>query len=1041
MNLPRFSVHNPVAANLLMWAVLLSGVYYWFTMLREFFPNIEPEQVYIKVLYPGATPEEVEKTVTRKIEREIEDVRDVKKIESQIVEGFTLIVVSMERGADRTRVINDLRGEIDKVKPELPADAEDPEIVEVRPFIPVIAVVIFGDVAEETLRREAITVKEDFMAMPEISQVVLIGMRKKEIWVEVRLERLEEFGLTFEEVGRALAQANLDVPGGQLKSRTGNIRVRTMGESDRARVIEQIVVKSRPDGTAIRLSDVAQVRETFEDKIEKGRYAQKNACSLTIFKAPEQDALKIAKTVKAYVARNPTRLGGALQLKTKTDLSRYITQRLDLMFRNAKSGFILVVICLAMFLDLRVALWVAWGVPTALLGSFVVMHFWGLTINLMSLFAIILVLGMLVDDAIVVGENVYTKMQQGIPLYDAAIDGANEVAMPVVASVTTTIAAFIPLMFIEGMTGKFLAVLPVVVIAALTVSMLEAFLILPAHLAHRHDFHVAQRFPRFAAFADRVARFRDNLIEVKMAGVLEIFLRILLRWRYATVAGVIGFAIFVAGLVAADIIPFVLFPKIDAENVSINLEMVAGTSEEITMQVVAELEQMALSYPEVDSVISIMGASFSDRGQDTNADPATVGQVNLEMVTSETREVAKQRNTLQVINDMRRKATKITGIKKLEFISQSGGPSGGDIELRVQAEDLAMLARAVPYLREEIRKYEGVTEIEDNLKQGKQEIQVRLKDSAATLGLSTRTIALQVRHALFGFEAQRLQEETEEVRVRVILPETARRNMASLSLLRITTPTGARVPLDEVAELTTARGYATLSRADGKRAVTIKAQVDEERGNVSQITEDLVKRFADIGSQFPGVTLAFEGRRKEARESLGSLAIGFPAALLMIYAILAVLFRSYTQPIIIMTAIPYSFVGVVLGHWFMNYPVTLMSLIGMVALAGVVVNDSLVMVDFINRMRAADKPLFEVVVAASKSRLRAILLTSVTTIFGLAPLMFETSLQARFLIPMAISLVYGLGFATILTLIVIPALYLMLEDFHKCTRWFFTGKW
>jgi multidrug efflux pump subunit AcrB len=1039
MNLPRLSVQNPVAANLLMWGIVVAGLYYWFAMLREFFPNVEPEQIVITIPYPGATPEEVEKTITRKVEQKIDALRDVKKVESLVVEGVTAMTVTLEQGADRTRALNDLRSEIDKVRPELPDDVEEPELIEVRPFIPVIAVVLYGDVAEENLRREAIAVKDDLLNLPGISEILTSGIRKREIWIEVRTEKLEEFGLTFEQVGRAMAQANLDLSGGQLKSKFGNIRVRTLGENNRASVIQEIIVYSRPDGTTLRLKDIAYVRDTFEDKVERGHFARKHACTITIFKAPEQDTLKIAAQVKEYAAKNPTRLNGAVRLQTITDLSRYIVERLQLMTSNAKSGFILVVLALALFLDLRVALWVAAGVPTSLLGAFVVMYWMGVTINLMSLFAIILVLGMLVDDAIVVGENIYTKMQQGMPPLEAAVEGANEVAMPVIAAMATTVAAFLPLSFIEGRMGAFLAVLPLVVIAALIVSLFEAFAILPAHLGHRRQFKLS--LPVLGVMAKKFAHFRDVVMEQAMSNFTEKMLRFFLRWRYATLAGVIGFSLAVLGLVAADIIPFVLFPKIDAETILVRLEMVAGTSETVTEDTLARLEQMITEFPEVKSVFAVVGIAFSERGREAAADPATVGQISLELLTAETREARGLRNSVTVINEMRRRAGNILGVKKLEFAAQSGGPGGADIEVRVRGDNFDTLIQAAAYVRSEVGTYPGITELDDDLKQGKQELQLRMKDSAYALGLSTRTLALQVRHALFGFEAQKIQEETEELKIRVLLPEGSRHNIASLARLRIATPNGARVPLQEVADLAISRGYATLSRVDGKRAVTVRAQVDETIGNVSQITSELEKRLADIGARFAGISVSFEGQRKETRESLGSLAIGFPAALLLIYMILAVLFHSYTQPIIIMMAIPYSLIGVIIGHWMLDYPLTLMSLIGCVALSGVVVNDSLVLVDFINRLRGRGTVIFDAVIIASRGRLRAILLTSITTVFGLLPLMFQKSLQAKFLIPMAIALVFGLSFSTILTLFVIPALYLMLDDFHRVMRWLWTGKW
>ena len=1076
MNLPRFSVKNPVAVNLLMWLIIAGGIYYWLTLVREFFPNMEPDQVFVSVPYPGATPEEVEKSVTRRIEREIDDIDGIEEISSQILEGATVVAITLDEGTDVESFLNDLRGEIDKVRPELPVDAEDPEITEVRPFVPVISIVLYGDVSEERIREEARKVRDDLMDLAEISQAVISGIREREIRVEVQPEKLEEFGLTFQLVGAAVAEGNLDVPGGQLKSPLGNIRVRTLGEKDRARQLENLIIRSRPDGSAVRLKDVADVKEAFEDKVEQGRFAGKRACSVTVFKAPEEDALKISSKVKSYVAENSARLSGAIHLTTTTDLSRFISQRLDLMIRNAGFGLILVIIALAFFLNLRVAFWVAFGLPTAFLGTFIVMRVMGVSINLISLFGLIVVLGLIVDDAIVVGERIFTRLRTGEPPLEAAEKGARDVTMPVIAAVLTTVVAFLPLAFMEGRIGAFLGVLPMVVIAALSMSLVECFFILPCHLAHRRAVKEQKSPGVLRRFYDWVGESKHHLLEEAFPRIFKAVLSFTLRWRYATIAAAIGFSMMVAGLVAGGIVPYVLIQDVDAESLSINLEMTSGTPEERTTDVISQLEQIVLNYPEVKSVFSVIGTSFSERGRETAADPATVGQLNIELKPADHREALKMRTSEEIINDMRRKTAGIHGVRKLAFEAHSGGPGGADIVIRVRGDDLPTVARAVAFVRDVLSSYEGVVEIEDDLKIGKREVRLELLESARALGLTTRGLALQIRHAFFGFEAQKIQEEDEEVTVRVLLPEGARKKLSDLSRVRIAAPSGSRIPLDEVAAVSTARGYSSLSRVDGKRTSTIRANIEETRANVSELTSSLTRRlgmlmpstegpppmvqfFQDfkiarsgeppkepeaiqgLKERFPGVSITFEGSRKETRESVGSLMIGFPIALFLIYVLIAILFRSYTQPAIIMMAIPYSLVGAVLGHFLMGYPFTILSLIGAVALAGIVVNDSLILVDYVNRLRREGKTTWESVVEGAGTRLRAIVLTSVTTVFGLAPLMLERSFQAQFLIPMAISIVFGVAFATVLTLVVVPCFYLVFEDVRSSLKWLFTGKW
>jgi hydrophobic/amphiphilic exporter-1 (mainly G- bacteria), HAE1 family len=1024
-----------------MWFIVIAGIYWWFHLVREFFPNAESEMVFITVPYPGATPEEVEKSVTRRIEREIENVDEVDEIISRVLEGVTVIQVSLEEGADRQRVLNDLRSEIDKVKPDLPDGAEDPEIKEMRPTLPVVGVVIFGDVSETDLREAAKDLEDDLLDLPGITEVVLSGVRAPEIWAEVRPEMLEEHGITFEEVGRAMRGANLDLPGGQLKSDQGNIRVRTIGEQNRAREIESLVVTSRADGTAVRLRDLAWVRETFEDRVERGRYAGKPAALVTVFKTPEQDAIQISTAVKKFVADHPDRLGGALSLEVTTDLARFIEQRLDLMKRNARLGIILVLIALAFFLDLRVAFWVGMGLAIAFLGTFVLMHAMDASINLISLFGLIVVLGLIVDDAIVIGENFYTKLGEGLSPHDAAIEGTNEVAMPVLAAVLTTIAAFLPLMFLGGMVGTFLGVLPVVVIAALGVSLVEAFIILPSHLGHQRirDPNRPRRFPGLNALGQRLRTRQRRFIEGQLADLYERCLRFVLRWRYPSIAAAFAISAAAAGLVVSGIVPFVLLQDTDAETVSITLEMAAGTPEKGTLDVISRIERMALSSPETRTVFATIGSAFDDRGRVTPADPATVGQLVIELVPAEERENTGQRNSKRLVADWRAQTAQIPGVARLNIRSRGGGPRGTDIEIRVRADDLDLAHRAAGYIQELLADYEGVSEIEDDLTEGKLEVRLRLLDTARSLGLTTSDLAVQVRHALFGFEVQDLQGEDEEITVRAVLPEAARREIGDLGRFRLKTSSGARVPLSEVADLTTERGYSSLVRVDGKRAVSVTAEVDDDVANSEKITSELAEKLTGIGRRFPGVTVSFEGQKKETMESIGSLKLLFPVALLIIYALLATLFRSYTQPVVVMAAIPYAFVGAILGHLVMGYPFTILSMIGGVALAGIVVNDSLILVDFINRRRREGIPLLEAVVQGGRARLRPILLTSITTIFGIGPLMLEKSFQAQFLIPMAVSIVFGLALATLLTLVLLPTIYLVFEDIRGVFRFIFTG--
>ena len=1047
MSLPRFSVRNPVAVNLLMVGILVGGAIASLGLVREFFPKIETEQIVITVFYPGATPDEIERTVTRLVEREIEGIDGIKEIRSRVFEGVTLISAELETGVDRERVLSEMRGEIDKVKPDLPDDAEEPEIVEARPFIPAIAVVAYGDVDELLLHDVAQEIEDDLLRFSVITEVLVTGSRDREFVIEVRPDLLEEHRITLEDVGRALGALNRDVPGGQLKGSLSNIRVRTVGERRIPRELESQVVLTGATGRAITLGELARVRPAFEDKVERGRFRGKRGVSINVFKAPEQDAIKIAQTVRDYVAENPSRLGGAVQLETTTDLSNIIEQRLNLMQRNATAGLILVLLTLAVFLELRVALWVAVGLAVSFMGTFILMAAFDQSINLISLFGLIVVLGLIVDDAIVIGENIFRRQREGMEPHLAAIKGAGEVALPVIGAVLTTIFAFLPLMFIEGRIGSFLGVLPVVVIFALGVSLLEGFVILPGHLAHkgsRLGTWLGGPLGPLVRGLGRWGEARHWLFERALPNLLERQLRFLLRWRYVSIAFAVVLLLGAIGLVRGGQVPFVLLQDVDAETVTVKLEMAAGTPEAETERTLAVVEALFLDQPEVRSVFSVIGTSFSERGQETPSDPAVVGQSTIELYPAGEREGKGQRTSTTMIADLRRQTRSLPGVRRLSYTSQGGGPQGADLELRLSGDDLATLAKATRHARKVMDDYDGVDEIYDDLELGKLEARIGLREDARMLGLTTVGVANQLRHALFGYEVQDLQIGNEEVTVRVMLPEAERRALVDLGTMRLASPAGKRVPLEEAATIGTERGYASIVRVDGRRSATIRASVDEGEGrtvNVAQITRALQDDLADIGERFPGVELAFEGRKKETNESLGSLRILFPIALGAIFCIIAMLFRSYVQPIVVMSIIPFSMVGAILGHLIMGFPVTILSMIGLVALAGIVVNDGLILVDLANRFRRRGMEATEAVVQASRGRMRPILLTSITTCVGLAPLMLETSFQAQFLIPMAISIVFGLAFATGLILALLPMFYLVLEDIRAGLRWIATGRW
>ena len=1032
MSLPSFAVHNTVAANLLMVAILLVGTAAAAFSVREFFPTFDTDQITITVVYPGGTPEETDLLVTRQIERTLGGLDGVDEVTSTVLEGISRTNVKVLEGADSEVVLGEVRTRVDQVVPQLPEIAEEPVVDRVRPYIPVITVVVYGDSGEGAVHSAALSIRDDLLKESGISRVVTMGLRDREILVTVDPLKLEEWGLTFSQVGQLLAARNADVPGGQLETDRGNLRVRLSSQSDEVESLKKLVILGGSTGRRVLLQDIATVAAGFEDRIQGGRFKGKRAAFLTVFKSPEQDALAIAGATKKYVESHRTAFGAGIQLDTVTDLARLIQQRLDLLTDNGLQGLILVLLALALFLDLRVAFWVALGLPVSFLGTLILMKALGVSINMISMFGLIVVLGLIVDDAIVIAENIFQKIREGMPGKQAAIEGANQVLMPVTAAVTTTIAAFTPLGFIGGRVGTFLKELPLVVICALVVSLIEAFIILPAHLCHGAP-NLKKR-KGILGVLQRFGEWRLRFFETTLPDFAGYFIALGTRFRYVTLALLVALTIGASGILAGGIVPFVLLQETDAESIQINLEMAAGTLENQTEAVVDQIEALIAKQPETRKVFTVLGSSLSDEGPELAADPATIAQITVELMPSEERQATGGRSSQELSDDLRRLTQGIPGVSRLRVASQSGGPSGRDLELRLRGEDPEILVAALHDVEEQARSFDGLT-VETDLNLGKLEAHIKPRPIIDAMSLSPTDLAMTVRHALFGFEAQALQREDEEVKVRVLLPEKNRRTLESLGRLRVPTPMGGRAPLSELVDFEMQRGDSVLKRADGQRSLSIMGDVDKSVANVANITAELTRYCeTNLREKFPGVGYSFEGMKKETQESMGSLRYLFPAALFLIYAVIAILFRSYLQPLVVMAVIPFSLIGAVLGHWIMGYPFTLLSMIGIVALAGVVVNDSLVLVSYVNLRRREGLTAELAAVEGSKRRLRAILLTSVTTICGLAPLLFEKSFQAQFLIPMAVSLVFGLLVGTVLVPILVPCLYMIIEDLRRLYR-------
>ncbi len=1058
-SLPRFSVENPVLVGLVTAAILVGGIYAGATLLREMFPEFTPESVMITTVYPGATPAEVEKGISIKIEEVVKDIEEVEEMRTTIGEGFSTINAILFSDVDDVdQVANDIKAAIDTIpREDFPEDAEEPTVAAFEPFLPVINISYYGDLDERTLKDVGEQLRDDLLAIPGVTKVVLQGTRADEISVEVTPDKLIEHKLSFMEIGDAVTRANLDLPGGQIKTASSNVSVRTLGEKDQAEPISQIIVRSENNGKVIRLGDIANVRDTFEDTDLYGRFNAKPTIMCTVFKTSTQDAVGIAAKVKALVAgkmgeslerdwwaetkyalgirddieqvyanalTQPYPSGGTL--KTSTNLARFIEGRLDLLKRNGFWGLIFVFTSLLIFLDWRVAFWVMFGLLLSILGTVVAMKFMGISLNLISMFGLIVVLGLLVDDAIVVGERIFTKVEQGQEPKLAAVSGAEEVTWPVVCAILTTIVAFAPLLFIEGVIGDFMGVLPVIAIIALSISLFEALTVLPSHLADWLKLKTDNQPATAPKQPTRLQRTREYVLKELIYANYEKLLRKAVSYRYVTVASLVAMLVVVGGMVEGGVVPFVFIQKMDSETITVNIKMPVGTPIARTAAAIVNIEQAAVKLPELDSLYTVIGVQYSQEGQ--SADNGThLGQLIVELTPVDERE----RDSETLLRELRVASQGIPGVNAVKFESVHGGPGGKAVQIEISHEDPGQLRLVADEFKEHLRQYAGIFDVDDDMDPGRPEVKIELLDSARAVGLTTQSLASQVRAAFYGLEARKIQRDREDVKIMVRYPEEHRKNITDIEKMWVATQDGTLVPFREVAKLSEGRSYASIKRVDQKRTVAITADVDQATGNADRITEDIAKLFPQYTAQYPGLTFEFGGEKKEFNKAFGSIRRDFLIAAGLIYVILAALFKSYIQPLIVMTAIPFGFIGAVLGHWVMGYPLTMLSLIGLVALTGIVVNDSLILIDYLNHRRAEGMKPCDATIEAGVSRLRAILLTSITTVLGLAPLLLETSFQARFLIPMGLSIAGGVAFATVLTLVGVPCIYLIFVDFQQ----------
>jgi multidrug efflux pump subunit AcrB len=1029
---------NAVAANLLMFLFILIGFVAVFNIVQEVFPEASLDTIQVRVAYPGASPEEVEEGIVRKIEEQIEGVEGIRRISSVAAENIGVVTAQLKLGKDVASVLDDVKAGIDRIT-TFPDDAEEPEVTEMTNRRQVIQLALHGFVSEASLKEIANRIKDDLSAIDGISYVRVNGVRKYEIAIEVPEDNLRAYNLTLDAVALAVRRGSLDLPAGSIDTRDEEILVRTKGQNYRAADFGEIIVLARPDGTMLRLEDIARVRDDFEDADLITRFDSEPSALVEVYRTADERVLDMVDDIYAYV--DELALPEGITVDIWQDEAKLLESRYELMLKNGLMGLLLVVFALGLFMNTRLAFWVSMGIFISFLGTFAAMLYLGASLNMISLVAFILALGIVVDDAIVIGENIFKEQEGGLPPLDAAVKGATRLYGPVVFAVLTTMAAFAPLLFVPGIIGKFMQNLPVVIITVLAVSLVESLFILPAHLSHLRALRGERKKNPIVRFIERIQSQVARAVEWNIQGPLTRSLQYSTEHYMLVIVGAVTAILLSVGFVAGGFVKFHFFPDIAGDNVIARLVMPEGTPARRTEAVATYIEEKGRqAYLELQATLpedhpQLVKHVFSEVGKHpslANSPRGPIGpgliqgniaEINFEMLESEFRDIP----TEDFETRWRELVGQIPGVKSLQFQS-SLFTLGKPIQLEVSAADPLVLDRAVIDLKSELGQFSGVFEVEDDQQNGKREVKLDLKSAARTLGLSLDDLARQVRAAYYGNEALRIQRGRDDIRVMVRLPEEDRNSLADMQSLRIRTPGGAEVPFSTVAEAGFGFGPAAINRRDRRRVITVTADVDEETVSaqdvIDQVEAEVVPRLA---ARYPGLRVSFEGEQREQADTIGALKEGFLIALFLIYMLLAIPFRSYTQPFIIMASIPFGIIGAIWGHVLMGLSVGILSLFGIVGLAGVVVNDSLVFIDYVNKEHLRGVTLREAVITAGQVRFRPILLTSLTTFLGVLPLILEKSLQAQFLIPIAVSLGFGILFSTGIVLILTPAL-VMLES-------------
>ncbi len=1031
---------NTVFANIVLILLFLAGGMATSTMIKENFPEFSLDMIVISVTYPGADPEEIEEGVCRKIEEAIEGLEGIKQYTTDSNENRGTALIEVREDYEAEDVLDKVRTRVEAIS-TFPVDAERPVIKELMLSDPVVLLYISGNMSERRIKEWAENLKDEIQNLSGISQVQIFGARDYEISIEVSEERLREYGMSFSEVADAIRRSSMNLAGGTIRTSGEEIRVRTVGRKYTGKELSSIVVLARPQGEIITLDRIATIKDGFTEDPIRAMINGEQSLMIIVNKTPEEDALEISEEIQKFVKDKRIQLPDGANLKVLYDNTDMLRSRIDLLVKNGIIGMIVVLLLLWAFLNARLSFWGGMGIPVSIAGALAVLWAVGGTINMISLFGLIMVLGIVVDDAIVVGEAIYVHRKRGKSPLKAAVDGVSEVGMPVLAAVSTTIVAFVPLMYVGGIMGKFIAIMPVVVIACLAVSLVECLLLLPAHLSHLPDLNEEKETSNPFETINRII---SSGMEWFIAHIYVPFLSKALYWRYISLCTAICVLFITIGIMKSGFLKFEVFPAVDGFVITSIVEFPEGTPPAVTQQAIdqidaalirlAERTKSSSGEPLINDRLSLVGQTL---GQIPARGP-NMGAVQGILIDSEKRGV----HTKDLMVEWEKEVGPIPGVKSLTFSGMSTGPPGDPIEVWLQGHNMDDILATSDKLMERLKRFDGVYQIRSDFAAGKKELRLELKPEARTLGLTVDDLARQVNTGYYGNEAIRMQRGRDDIRVRVRYTADERSRISNLERARIRTRNGSEVPLTSVAKISYTSGFSTITRTNGMRRVSVSAGVDTNKANANEIFAELSSDFfPKLEKKYPGVHIALQGEQKKMRESFDSLSIGFPLAVLGIYIIIATMFRSYIQPFVILFTVPFGIIGAVFGHILMGYDLSIMSIFGMVALTGVVVNDAIVLIERINENIAEGMPFFNAILSGGMRRFRAIFLTTLSTVGGLMPLILETDLQAKFLIPMALSIAAGVTFATVLTLVLIPSLLAILNDFRLLIHKLRYGYW